>query len=126
MAKRQSIAIEGFKHSNPIPVATRLGPLLVSSVIIGADAAGKTPEKIEEQCVLIFRHVRAMLAAAGGGPEHVVKMEFWVPDRTAGRVVINEEWGKMFPDLASLPSRHTHLGSEPRMQATFMAYIDKD
>ncbi|HEY5211143.1 MAG TPA: RidA family protein [Stellaceae bacterium] len=126
MSKRQTIQIDGFRHVNPIPAATRRGPLLISSVIVGTDAAGKPPDSIEEQCVLIFRHVRAMLAAAGGTPEDVVKMEFWVPDRNAGRIVINREWGEMFPDLNSLPSRHTHLGSEARMQATFMAYIDPE
>ncbi|HEX4111160.1 MAG TPA: RidA family protein [Stellaceae bacterium] len=127
MAKRRSIHIEGFKHSNPIPVATRLGPLLVSSVIVGTDpATGKVPDSIEEQCVHLFRHVRAMLAAAGATPEDVAKMEFWVPDRSAGRAVVNQEWAKMFPDLASCPSRHTHLGSEPRLQASFMAYIDSE
>ncbi|HEX4114040.1 MAG TPA: RidA family protein [Stellaceae bacterium] len=126
MAKRRSVHIAGFKHSNPIPVATRLGPLLVSSVIVGTDpATGKVPDSIEEQCAHLFRHVRAMLEAAGATSEDVVKMDFWVPDRSTGRVAINQEWGKMFPDFDSCPSRHTHLGSEPRLQASFMAYIDK-
>jgi len=37
MAKRRSIHIAGFKHGNPTPSATRLGLLLVSSVIVGRD-----------------------------------------------------------------------------------------
>jgi 2-iminobutanoate/2-iminopropanoate deaminase len=128
MAKRRSIHIAGFKHGNPIPAATRLGPLLVSSVIVGRDpATAKMPDSIEEQCVNIFVHVRAMLATAGATPEDVVKMDFWVPDQASGRAIVNQEWLKMFPDLDSCPSRHTHAaGGGQTIQATFMAYIDRD
>ncbi len=128
MAKRRSIHIAGFKHGNPIPAATRLGPLVVSSVIVGRDpATGTLPDSIKEQCVHIFTHVRAMLAEAGAKPEDVVKMDFWVPDAATGRAVVNQEWQKMFPDFASCPSRHTHTtGSGKNIQATFMAYIDRD
>lgn len=126
MAKRRSIHIVGFKHGNPIPAATRLGPLLVSSVIVGRDpATGKLPDSIEEQCVHIFAHVRAMLAEAGATAEDVVKMDFWVPDPATGRGAVNQEWQKMFPDFDSCPSRHTHAGGA-NLQATFMAYIDRD
>jgi 2-iminobutanoate/2-iminopropanoate deaminase len=128
MAKRRSIHIAGFKHGNPIPAATRLGPLVVSSVIVGRDpATGTLPDSIEEQCVHIFAHVRAMLAEAGATAEDVVKMDFWVPDPSTGRAIVNQEWLKMFPDFDSCPSRHTHTtGGGKNIQATFMAYIDRD
>jgi enamine deaminase RidA (YjgF/YER057c/UK114 family) len=128
MAKRRSIHIAGFKHGNPIPAATRLGPLLVSSVIVGRDpTTAKMPDSIEEQCVNIFAHVRAMLAEAGATPEDVVKMDFWVPDPASGRAIVNQEWVKMFPDFDACPSRHTHTaGGGQTIQATFMAYIDRD
>jgi 2-iminobutanoate/2-iminopropanoate deaminase len=128
MATRRSIHIAGFRHGNPIPAATRLGPLLVSSVIVGRDpATGKLPDSMEEQCVHIFGHVRAMLAAAGATPEHVVKMDFWVPDPARGRAIVNQEWLKLFPDFDSCPSRHTHAtGGGETIQATFMAYIADD
>lgn len=128
MAKRRSIDIAGFKHGNPIPAATRLGPLVVSSVIVGRDpASGAMPDSIAEQCVHIFSHIRAMLAEAGATPDDVVKMDFWAPDPTAARAIINEEWVKMFPDPRSRPSRHTQTTGEgsQRMQATFIAYIDR-
>ena len=127
MAQRRSIHIAGFKHGNPIPAATRLGPLMVSSVIVGRDpATAKMPESIEEQCVNIFAHVRAMLKEAGATAEDVVKMDFWVPDAASGRAIVNQEWVKMFPDFNSCPSRHTHTtGGAQTIQATFMAYIDR-
>jgi 2-iminobutanoate/2-iminopropanoate deaminase len=127
MAKRRSIHIAGFKHGNPIPAATRLGPLVVSSVIVGRDpVTGTLPDSIEEQCVHIFAHVRAMLAEAGATAEDVVKMDFWVPDPSTGRAIVNQEWLKMFPDFDSCPSRHTHTTGGKNIQATFMAYIDRD
>lgn len=128
MAKRRSIHIAGFKHGNPIPSATRLGPLLVSSVIVGRDpTTAKMPDGIEDQCVNIFAHIRAILAEAGATPEDVVKMDFWVPDPASGRGIVNQEWVKMFPDFDFCPSRHTHTsGSGGQIiQATFMAYIDR-
>ncbi|MGH7075687.1 MAG: RidA family protein [Stellaceae bacterium] len=127
--KRTSIHIDSFKHANPIPAATRLGPLLVSSVIVGRDpATSQLPDRLEAQCAHIFTHVRAILAKAGAKPEDVVKMEFWVPDPAQGRAVINAEWTRMFPDLDACPARHTHAGGpgEQRISATFMAYIDPD
>jgi hypothetical protein len=50
MTRRKSIHIGEFKHANPIPNACRIGNLLMSGVILGRDAAGKMPEKIEDQC----------------------------------------------------------------------------
>jgi 2-iminobutanoate/2-iminopropanoate deaminase len=129
MAKRRSIHIAGFKHGNPIPAATRLGPLLVSSVIVGRDpASGALPDSLDEQCVHLFAHVRAMLEAAGATAADVVKMDFWVPDPASGRAILNQEWQKMFPDFDSCPSRHTHTtaGGARTIQASFMAYIDRD
>ena len=39
---RRSIEIEGFRHVNPIPAASRVGPLLVSSIIAARDP-GRRP-----------------------------------------------------------------------------------
>ncbi len=127
MAKRRSIHIAGFKHANPIPAASRIGPLLVSSVVVGRDpATGELPEAIEEQCIHLFAHVRAMLAEAGATPEDVVKMEFWMHD-AGTRAIVNQEWLKMFPDFDCRPSRHTHTtGGGQNLQATFTAYIERD
>ncbi|MGH6979744.1 MAG: RidA family protein [Stellaceae bacterium] len=125
MAKRRSIHIVGFKHGNPIPAATRMGPLIVSSVIVGRDpATAEMPDSVDQQCVNIFAHIRAMLAEAGATTDDVVKIDFWVPDPATGRGVINQEWIKMFPDFDSCPARHTHTGGGKTVQAAFMAYID--
>jgi 2-iminobutanoate/2-iminopropanoate deaminase len=107
MPKRQSIHIEGFVHRNPIPNASRIGNLLMSSIINGVDPeTGKVAPTLEQQCHFIFRHVRAIMVAAGGSPDDIIKMTFWMKDRSQ-RDAVNVEWEKMFPDEHARPARHT-------------------
>ena len=104
---RKSIYIEGFAHKNPIPAASRLGNMLMTGIIIGMDpATGKVALTLEAQCAFMFQHVRAIMQAAGGSTDDIVKMSVWMADRSQ-RAVLNAEWLKMFPDAASRPARHT-------------------
>ncbi len=62
MAKRRSIEIDGFKHSNPIPGASVVGNLMMSSIIAGRDPkTGKLPETLDGQLACLFAHVRAFV-----------------------------------------------------------------
>ena len=107
MARRKSIEIEGFKHTNPIPAACRLGNMLMTGIITGTDpATGKLAATLEEQCANIFHHVRSIMAAAGGSTGDIIKMNVWMTDRSR-RDVLNAEWVKMFPDPNARPARHT-------------------
>jgi 2-iminobutanoate/2-iminopropanoate deaminase len=108
---RKSIYIEGFAHKNPIPAASRLGNMLMTGIIIGMDpATGKVALTLEAQCAFMFQHVRAIMQAAGGSTDDIVKMSVWMADRSR-RDVLNAEWIKMFPDAASRPARHTSQAS---------------
>lgn len=123
MTARRSIEIEGLSHLTAIPVASRIGPLLTSSVIAPFDPGTRdVPESIDAQLANIFSHVDQMLAAAGGGWEHVAKMEFWVPD-AAARAAIDVPWVKRFPDPDSRPARHTHMGGGMNITASLLAWI---
>ena len=123
MSKRRSIEIEGLSHKTAIPAASRIGPLLVSSVITPFNPGTRdAPELIEEQYKNIFRHVGLMLEAAGGDWSHVAKMEFWTP--TADKGVLDPIWVEKFPDPASRPARHTHVGQGDSARASFIAYIE--
>jgi 2-iminobutanoate/2-iminopropanoate deaminase len=107
MAKRKSIEISGFAHTNPIPAASRLGNMLMTGIITGTDpATGKLAATLEEQCANVFHHVRSIMAAAGGSTDDIIKMNVWMTDRSR-RDVLNAEWVKMFPDAGSRPARHT-------------------
>jgi 2-iminobutanoate/2-iminopropanoate deaminase len=107
MAKRNSIRIEGFAHKNPIPAACRLGNMLMTGIITGTDpATGKVAPTLEAQCAFMFQHVRAIMQAAGGSTDDIIKMSVWMADRSQ-RDVLNREWVKMFPDEHARPARHT-------------------
>jgi 2-iminobutanoate/2-iminopropanoate deaminase len=124
MSDRRSIRIEGLSHQTAIPVASRIGPLLVSSVISPFNPGSRdVPPDAVSQARNIFHHVDLMLKAGGGGWSDVAKMEFWVVN-VEGRAAIEGLWIERFPDPQSRPARHTHVGGVIQMSATFLAWIN--
>jgi len=108
MAKRKSITWPGFKHENPIPNASMIGNILMSSIISGRDPeTGKAPPEAEAQIANIFKQIKLGVEAAGGTVDDIIKVNFWVRDPAVGRKMLNGEWTKMFPNEASRPARHT-------------------
>lgn len=108
MFVRRSINIVGFSHGKqPIPAASRVGPLVVTGGVYGLNReTGALPNDASEQAKLMFENLRSILDAAGVTCESVVRMTIFV--RTpAIRDVVNAEWVKMFPDASSRPARHT-------------------
>jgi enamine deaminase RidA (YjgF/YER057c/UK114 family) len=114
MSTRRSIEIEGLHHGGqPIPLASRIGNVLLSGGIMGMNPeTGTIPEHVEEQCTLLFANIGRVMAAAGGLPQDIIKITFFVKDRSA-RDAINKEWVAMFPDAASRPARHTFTTDLP-------------
>ena len=108
MAKRKSVNFPGFSHQNPIPNASRIGNLMMSSVISGVDPGTRNlPAELAGQVANIFVHIRACVEATGGTVDDIIKINFWMKDPATGRAALNDEWSKMFPDAASRPARHT-------------------
>jgi 2-iminobutanoate/2-iminopropanoate deaminase len=124
---RRSVSIESFVHHTPIPVATRIGPLLVSSVIPSFDPFTRNlPDGIDAQVANVFDRAEAILAAEGAGWGDVARMTFFVAD-LAFRDAINEPWAQRFPDPASRPARHTqvvNMGGPMLVNCDLMAYIE--
>jgi 2-iminobutanoate/2-iminopropanoate deaminase len=108
LVARKSINFEGYGHANPIPNASLVGNILMSSIISGRAADGSgMPEDLSAQIANIFVHIGNAVRAAGGTPENIVKVNFWMHDPATGRAALNGEWERMFPDPASRPARHT-------------------
>jgi len=106
-SKRQSFEVEGLGHANPIPAVSRIGNLVVTGGISGMDArTGKIPEDISAQCANMFANLRKILAAAGAGPEDIIRITVWI-ERPEVRAEVNKEWLVLFPDPHSRPARHT-------------------
>ncbi|HJQ57762.1 MAG TPA: Rid family hydrolase [Vineibacter sp.] len=120
MAKRKSVNFPGFSHQNPIPNASRIGNVMMSSVISGVDPGTRNlPPELPKQVANIFTHVRAAIEAAGGTPDDIIKIEFWMKEPSTGRAALNDEWVKMFPDADSRPARHTQtLGPDSQALVT--------
>jgi 2-iminobutanoate/2-iminopropanoate deaminase len=120
---RRAFDVGSMTHSNPIPAVSRVGPLVMSSVIVGRDpSTSNVPESIDAQLANLFHHVGEMLHAAGADWRHVVKMNFYLPSLDL-RKELNGPWVEHFPDPASRPARHTQLGGSTA-QCDFMAYVD--
>lgn len=126
---RRSIDIESFQHGNPIPAATRIGPLVVSSITPPLDPGSRNcPDTIEAQIDNIFTHVGQMLEGAGATWDDMAKMTFYVTNPAESRAALNGPWLERFPDPASRPSRHNlqvpDTGGPVKISATFIAYVD--
>jgi enamine deaminase RidA (YjgF/YER057c/UK114 family) len=123
---RRSFDVASMSHANPIPAVTRVGPLVVSSVIVGRDpGSSNVPESIEAQLANLFHHVGEMLAAAGADWRHVAKMNFYLPSLDL-RKELNDPWLARFPDPESRPARHTQISHGPAAQCDFIAYVYDD
>ena len=127
MAKRKSINGSRARHENPIPNASRVGNVVMSSVIGGTKPGTRElPTSLEEQVANVFAHIRHDVEAAGGSVDDIIKINFWVKDPGSQRAALNTEWVKMFPDPESRPARHTltlPVDSRTLVQADFTAVL---
>lgn len=123
VSDRRSIEIEGLSHLTAIPVASRIGPLLTTSVIVAFNPGTRdVPEGSQAQLDNLFRHMRRILDEAGASWDDVAKVEFWAPTAEM-RSEIDGHYVAVFPDETSRPSRHTHASDGTVMTASFIAYI---
>lgn len=108
MPKRRSVDFPGFRHLNPIPNASRIGNIMMSSVINGMDPGTRTlPPDLAQQLANMFTHIRSAVEAAGGTVDDIIKINVWMKEPVTQREALNVEWVKMFPDQESRPARHT-------------------
>lgn len=124
---RTSIEIESFVHLNPIPAATRIGPLIESSIIPAFNAGTRDlPEAVEDQIANLFLHMGNMLDEAGATWDDMAKIIFFVAGGADVRQSLNDPWVERFPDAASRPSRHTMSvpGDRASISCVFTAYVD--
>lgn len=108
MSKRRSIVIEGFRHgTQPIPAASVVRNVLMTGGVHGLDPeTGKPEPDPVRQVALMFQHLEAIMRAAGGSMDDIVKLDVYASDR-AIRATVNDRWVELFPDEAARPARHT-------------------
>lgn len=83
------------------------GRMVFTAGVIGWDEREQLADGLVAQCAQAFANIKAILAAAGAGPEHLVRLTWYVTDREAylaNTAAIGEAWracfGKIFPAMA--------------------------
>lgn len=126
MSDRRSIETDSFAHLNPIPVATRVGPLLISGIIPAYNPGTRDlPDDLDTQVSNLFTHIGQALTNGGGTWDDVAKITFFTNSADA-RDRVNPHWLERFPDPDSRPSRHTlmnHNPGDPAISCEFTAWI---
>ncbi len=104
--RQKSIDVKGLSHSGaPIPTACRVGPILVTSRIMGKDAeTGVMPPDAASQAELCFKNLQRVLDAAGMDMGDIVKLTVYLVDDSY-RVHVNKPWHEWYPDPAHRPTR---------------------
>jgi len=103
--ERQPIFPPGRPAPNPpYSPGIRLGNLLFTSGAVGTDADGKVPADIRAQTRNTLENLKAVLLAAGSGPEHVLKSTVFLTDMN-DFAAMNEVYRTFF--TGALPARST-------------------
>ena len=107
--KGRSIHVAGVQHGAPFPFGARVGNMIFSSGILGADpSTGKVPEDLESQCEFAFGNMKAMVENAGGDISGIGKITVYMKDRSQ-RDAVNKPWLAMFPDEDDRPEKPKRL-----------------
>lgn len=115
-------------HENPIPHASRVENLIMSSVLSGKDYSTKTyPQDCRAQISLAFKYFCDLLNECELKAQDVVKVEMYFQDKNL-RTIVNEFWEETYPDKHHRPSRHSHQTVLPDgciFQMTFTAFSNR-
>ena len=127
MAKRKVISAGLPQHRNPIPTAVKVGNMVFSSAVTGADPSShETPDDPAKQVENAFATIRRVMEEAGGSTDDIAKMTVYLKDMKY-RDHVNKEWLKMFPNENDRPVRHAikydHLPANNIVQIEIVAVL---
>lgn len=97
-SRRRTLAIDGVAHTNPIPLAVKIGSMLFSSRVLPSDVErgqyGDTPER---QAELSFTHAARLCELAGGSSANITQIRAFVKE-PGFKSLIDDQLRKMFAD----------------------------
>lgn len=102
-----SVEIPGLSHRSPLPMGSRLGSLVFSSVIGGDDpATGELPETPEHQIRLAFENAKQLMEQAGGDAQGINHLWVFPADMKLNQTML-DAYLSAFPDSSNRPARKT-------------------
>lgn len=125
---RKSISVKGLSHRHPVPNACRIGNMVFSGAVHGVSpTTHELPHEMADQSANVFANMLAIIEAAGGSAEDIIKVEIYLRD-SRNRDAVNAEWIRMFPDPESRPARHVRPlppDSPSLVQCEFIAVVEE-
>jgi len=107
MNRRCIVDVPGLDHTNPIPMASIIGDLLVSGSIPARDpGTGAWDRDLPDECQLVVAIIRRTLDAAGGTPDDTLRVPVCLRD-SSDKEPLSRTCLEMPPDPGSCPARHT-------------------
>ena len=127
-AKRQPLEIPGLSHRDPLPMGTKTGNMVYSSVLGGQDP--KTNKQVAgtiEQMEQAFQNMRGLVEQAGGTTDDIGLVWVFLREK-ADQPALIDAWLKMFPRDGDRPARKTIMydelkGRETLVQLQFAAAL---
>ena len=111
-------------HENPIPHASRINNLVMSSSISGKNTeTGSYSSDKRDQISLAFKYFEALLEECNLEPQDVLKVEMYFQNKE-DRDIVNEFWNNLYQNKSMRPARHSHQSNLPKecvFQMTFLA-----
>jgi enamine deaminase RidA (YjgF/YER057c/UK114 family) len=105
-AQRSNFEVPGVGHHDPIPMASRVGPLFQSSGIYGIDPAdGNVVEGMEKQTDMVQLITQRVLEQAGGTVDDIAALTVMVQD-FKNVPYLRKRLVELFPDSRTGPALH--------------------
>jgi 2-iminobutanoate/2-iminopropanoate deaminase len=90
-ARRTVLEIPGMRHSDPVSMGVRIGNLIFTSPIMGANArTGQMPDDPSAQAKLAVKNVQTLLSQAGAAPKDLSQITAFVADAGLHSVIESE------------------------------------
>jgi enamine deaminase RidA (YjgF/YER057c/UK114 family) len=126
-ARRRVVNIAGVAHTNPIPMAVRIGDYLFTSRVLPMDpATGTYPADVAAQTEVLFSNVEAVLSTAGMSWRDVVQGRLFLADM-ANLPALERRWASHFRDSAAQPVLHpVHYNVGPSLLVMLELLAVKD
>lgn len=124
MPKETILSPKIARPINPISQATRAAGFVYTGGLLGRDPEGKMAETMEGQARQVLENLKAVVEAAGGTLQDVLRVEVYVTD-IAEIPVFNNVWKEYFAENppARAAVQVAALGAGAKVELLAVAYV---